>query len=107
MGEKKYLKVAFVKYTEKARKAYMFEHGDSLLSNGDTVIVMNSDGDEVEATVMDTQSYDLTSKFDKEELNRLLLVAGAEMPFRKIKGKVYREYYKYEDEVSADENDNK
>lgn len=98
------IRVAFVKFTKKARKAYMFEYGDSYIREGDTVIVMDADGNEQEATVVDTDSYDLNATYDKEELNRLLMVAGVNMPFRKIKGKVTREYFDYEDEVKDDEN---
>lgn len=99
----KRIKVAFVKYTEKARKAYMFEYGDAYISEGDTVIVMNADGDEQEAIVVSTESYDLDARFDKGELEKLLMVAGAEMPFRKIKGKVTREYFDYEEEKKNEE----
>lgn len=96
MSERR-IKVAFVKFTEKAKKAYMFEYGDSYIREGDTVIVMDADGNEQEATVIDTDSYDLNAKFDKDELNRLLMVAGVVMPFRKIKGRVTREYFDYEE----------
>ena len=97
------IKVAFVKFTEKARKAYMFEYGDAYIREGDTVIVMDADGNEQEATVIDTDSYDLDERFDKNELNRLLMVAGVNMPFRKIKGKVTREYFDYEEEKTNEE----
>lgn len=93
----KRIKVAFVKYTEKARKAYMFEYGDAYISEGDTVIVMDADGNEQEATVVDTDSYDLDAVFDKKELNKLLMVAGVDMPFKKIKGRVTREYFNNEE----------
>lgn len=96
MSERR-IKVAFVKFTEKAKKAYMFEYGDVYIREGDTVIVMDADGNEQEATVIDTDSYDLNAKFDKDELNRLLMVAGVVMPFRKIKGRVTREYFDYEE----------
>ena len=96
MSERR-IKVAFVKFTEKAKKAYMFEYGDSYIREGDTVIVMDADGNEQEATVIDTDSYDLNAKFDKDELNRLLMVAGVVMPFRQIKGRVTREYFDYEE----------
>lgn len=96
MSERR-IKVAFVKFTEKAKKAYMFEYGDVYIREGDTVIVMDADGNEQEATVIDTDSYDLDTKFDKDELNRLLMVAGVEMPFRKIKGRVTREYFNNEE----------
>lgn len=97
------IKVAFVKFTEKARKAYMFEYAGAYLKEGDTVIVMNADGDEQEATVVSTETYDLDAHFDKGELERLLMVAGVEMPFRKIKGKVTREYFDYEEEKKNEE----
>lgn len=97
------IKVAFVKYTEKARKAYMFEYGDAYIREGDTVIVIDADGDEKEATVVDTDSYDLDTTYDKEELNRLLMVAGANMPFKRIKGKVTREYFDIEEDKKDEE----
>ena len=91
------IKVAFVKFTEKAKKAYMFEYGDAYIRDGDTVIVIDADGNEQEATVVYTDSYDLSARYDKDELNKLLMVAGVALPFRKIKGRVTREYFNYEE----------
>lgn len=96
MSERR-IKVAFVKFTEEAKKAYMFEYGDAYIRDGDTVIVMDAAGNEQEATVVDTDSYDLDAVFDKKELNKLLMVAGVDMPFRKIKGRVTREYFNNEE----------
>lgn len=96
MSERR-IKVAFVKFTEKAKKAYMFEYGDAYIREGDTVIVIDADGNEQEATVVYTDSYDLSARYDKDELNKLLMVAGVAMPFRKIKGRVTREYFDYEE----------
>lgn len=96
MSERR-IKVAFVKFTEEAKKAYMFEYGDAYIRDGDTVIVMDAAGNEQEATVVDTDSYDLDAVFDKKELNKLLMVAGVNMPFRKIKGRVTREYFNNEE----------
>ena len=100
------IRLAIVKFAEKAKKAYMFEYcKHTYLNEGDTVIVLDSAGNESEATVVDTVTFNLKYESDKDELNRLLMVAGVEMPFRKVVGKVKRTYFKYEDEVSADEND--
>lgn len=102
MSERR-IKVAFVKFTKEAKKAYMFEYRDAYIKDGDTVIVMDAAGNEKEATVIDTDSYDLDATFDKDELNRLLMVAGVVMPFRKIKGRVTREYFDYEEEKKNEE----
>lgn len=93
------ISVAIVKYTEKAKKAYMFEYGDGIyLKEGYTVIVLNANGEETEAIVVDTVTFNLRYESDRDELNRLLMVAGAEMPFRKIVGKVERTYFNYEED---------
>lgn len=93
------ISVAIVKYAEKAKKAYMFEYGEGIyLKEGDTVIVLNANGEETEAIVVDTVTFNLKYESNKDELNRLLMVAGAEMPFRKIVGKVERTYFNYEED---------
>ena len=93
------IRVVLVKYTEKAKKAYMFEYGEGIyLKDGDTVIVLNANGEETEATVVDTVSFNLKYESDKEELNRLLMAAGTEMPFRKVVGKVNRTYFDYKED---------
>lgn len=93
------INVAIVKYTEKAKKAYMFEYGEGIyLKEGYTVIVLNANGEETEAIVVDTVTFNLRYESDRDELNRLLMVAGAEMPFRKIVGKVERTYFNYEED---------
>jgi len=100
------IRVAIVKYAEKAKKAYMFEYGEGIyLKEGDTVIVLNANGEETEAIVVDTVTFNLKYGSDKEELNRLLMVAGVEMPFRRVVGSVKRTYFKYGEEVDADEDD--
>ena len=100
------LKICLVKYNvEKNRKAYMFEMPEkSYFEEGDTVIVPDVSDNEREATVIDTVSFNLRYESDKEELNRLLNVAGVELPLKKVLGKVKRTYYIYEDEVKEDEN---
>ena len=95
-------RVAFVKYAPKARKAYMFEYpSDSYLEEGDTVIVPNADGDEVEATVMDSVRFDLKYDGDRQDLERLLMVTGQELPLKKILGTIERHYFDYAEEESA------
>lgn len=93
------IKVVLVKYTENAKKAYMFECSmHTYFKEGDTVIVLNANGEETEATVVDTVSFNLKYESDKEELNRLLMAAGTEMPFRKVVGKVNRTYFDYKED---------
>lgn len=99
-----YIRVVFVKFGQNARKAYMFESSrDNYFNEGDTVII-DRDGDGVftEATVVDEEDYDLESRFDKEKLNRLLMVAGTNMPLKKIRGKVKREFYEYDDDIKKE-----
>lgn len=99
------IKVCFVKFNEKNKKMYLFEMpGNKYLDVGDTVIVPDVSGIEREAIVIDTVSFDLRYESEKEELNRLLGVAGVELPLKRVFGKVERTYYIYEDEVKDDEN---
>lgn len=102
------IRVAIIKFgdTKKARKAYLFEYPSGVgLQEGDTVIVENSDGDEVEATVVDTDHFDFKYGSDKRNFNRLLMVAGVEAPLKKILGTVERTYYKWDEEETEDEDE--
>ena len=94
------IKICFVKFQPQHRKTYMFEmpYGE-FLNKGDTVIVPDVTGDEVEATVTGTERYDLDNyPSDKEEFERLLSVAGVELPLRKVLGTVVREHFKWEED---------
>lgn len=100
------IKVAIVKFAPNARKAYMFEYpSGACLHEGDTVIVENSDGDVVEATVFDTVHFDFKYGTDEEEFNRLFMVAGVVAPLKKILGTVERTYYKWDKDVTEDEDE--
>ena len=102
------IRVAIIKFGDpkKARKAYLFEYPSGVgLQEGDTVIVENSDGDEVEATVVDTDHFDFKYGSDKRNFNRLLMVAGVEAPLKKILGTVERTYYKWNEDVTEDEDE--
>lgn len=91
------IRVAIVRFAPKARKAYLFEYPSGVyLHEGDTVIVENPDGDEVEATVVDTDHFDSKYTNDEDDLKRLLMVAGVELPLKRIKGTVERTYYKWD-----------
>lgn len=93
------IKVAIVKFAPKARKAYMFEYPSGVyLDEGDTVIVKNADGDEVEATVVDTEHFNFKYGNDESEFKRLLMVAGVEAPLKKVLGTVERTYFNYKEE---------
>jgi hypothetical protein len=98
------IRIAFIKYAEKARKAYMFEYPPGVfLEEGDTVIVENSDGDEVEAIVVDTEHFNFKYTNDEADFKRLLMVAGVEAPLKRIKGTVERSYFKWKDGEDEDE----
>lgn len=98
------IKVCFVKFAPKARKIYMFEMpSDSYLEEGETVIVQDADGNETEATVVDTEKYQQKYEHEWDDLIRLLNVAGVELPLRKVIGKVERTYYEWEGADNADE----
>lgn len=93
------IKVAFVKFAPKARKLYMFEMPfESYLEEGNTVIVPTPDGDETEAVVVSTEDYEQRYSHEWENFNRLLGVAGVELPLRKVLGKVSRKYFDYTEE---------
>ena len=102
------IRVAIIKFgdTKKARKAYLFEYPSGVyLEEGSTVIVENSDGDEVEATVVDKDHFDFKYGSDERDFNRLLMVAGVEAPLKKILGTVERTYYKWDEEETEDEDE--
>lgn len=97
------IRVAIVKFALKARKAYMFEYpSGEYLEKGDTVLVENSDGDEVEATVVDTEHFNFKYGNDESEFNRLLMVAGVEAPLKKVLGTVERTYFNYKEEEECE-----
>ena len=98
------IKVCFVKFAPKARKTYLFEMPfESYLEKGETVIVPDADGNEIEATVVDTERYQMKYEHEWDGLKRLLNVAGVELPLRKVIGKVERTYYEWEEEDNADD----
>lgn len=97
------IKVAFVKFTPKARKLYLFEIPfECYLEEGETVIVPDADGNETEATVVDTEKYQQKYEHEWNDFNRLLRVAGVELPLRKVIGKVSRRYFDYTEENEDD-----
>lgn len=108
MEENGKIKVCFVKFRPEHKKTYLFEmpYG-AFLNKGDTVIVPDVTGNEVEAIVTGTERYDLDSyPSDKEELERLLNVAGVELPLKKVLGTVEREYFKYKGGDTNEDDDN-
>ena len=106
MAEK--IKICFVRFSEKSKKAYMFEiPTDVYLDKGDNVIVPDADGDPSEAIVVSTETFNFNYESDVAEMDRLLAVSGTQMPFRRVIGTVKREYFKYGDEeVDADGEEN-
>ena len=84
----------------------MFEYPDNrYLEEGDTVLVENSDGDEVEATVVDTQLFNLKYDGDRKDLERLLMVTSQELPLKRVLGTIERTYYKWDEEETEDEDE--
>lgn len=93
------IRVAIVKFAPEARKAYMYEYPSGVfLEEGDTVLIENSDGDEIEATVVDTEHFNFKYGNDESEFKRLLMVAGVEAPLKKVRGTVERTYFNYKEE---------
>ena len=98
------IKVCFVRFGVRSKKIYLFEMPwDSYLSDGDTVIVPDVEGNEQEGTVVDTAKFRFEYETDQKEFNRLLGVAGVELPLKKVLGSVERTYYKWEGAENADE----
>ena len=93
------IKVCFVRFGVRSKKIYLFEMPwDSYLDENDTVIVQDVEGNEQEGTVVDTDKFRFEYTSDQEEFNRLLGVAGVEMPLKRVIGKVERTYYEWEKE---------
>lgn len=102
------IKVCFVKFRPEHKKTYLFEmpYG-AFLDKGDTVIVPDVTGDEVEATVMGTENYNLDKyPTDKKQFERLLSVAGVELPLKKVLGTIERKYFKYKGGDTDEDDDN-
>ena len=100
------IQICFVKYSPMAKKAYMFEAPvDEYINEGDCVMVPSADGEPSEAIVVTTQTFNFEYSTDVREMDRLLAVSGATMPFKKVIGTVERKYFKYEEEVDDDGNE--
>lgn len=100
------IKVCIAKFSESARRAYMFEMPtDEFIEEGDHVIVPSADDEPSEAIVVATGTYNFDYSSDVKEMDRLLAVSGATMPFKKVIGTVERKYFKYEEEVDDDGNE--
>lgn len=98
------IKVAFVKFQPQHKKTYMFEMPyDEYLYEGDTVLVPNANDDPIEAKVVETGCFNFEYETNKAEFDRLIAVAGAELPLKKVVGTVKRRYFTYKSEVIEDE----
>lgn len=94
------IRVCFVKFAPKAKKVYLFEMPiDEYLEVGTTVIVPNADGEEIEAEVVGTEKYEEKYELEWESFKRLLMVAGVELPLKRVKGKIKRRYFNYEEDA--------
>lgn len=92
------LKVAFVKFAENARRAYMYQ-SRFCIDKGTRVLCEANDGTEVQGTVVDSDAFNLDYASDIREMRRLLAVSGTTLPLKKITGVVNENVLK--DEGSA------
>ena len=92
------LKVAFVKFAENARRAYMYQ-SRFCIDKGTRVLCEANDGTEVQGTVVDSDAFNLDYASDIREMRRLLAVSGTTLPLKKITGVVKENVM--EDEGSA------
>lgn len=79
------LKVAFVKFTENARRAYMYQ-SRFCIDKGTRVLCEANAGTEVQGTVVDSDAFNLDYASDIREMRRLLTVSGTTLPLKKITG---------------------
>ena len=98
------IKVAFIRFGCKSKKIYLFEMPwDQYLHDEDTVIVPDVEGNEQEGTVIDTEKFDFKYESEQKEFNRLLGVAGVELPLKRVLGVVERTYYDWEGAENEDD----
>ncbi len=95
---RKILMVAFVKFAENARRAYMYQ-SRHYINDGAKVLCEASDGTEVQGTVVDSDAFDLDYESDKRKMRRLLAVSGTTLPLKRITGVINEDVL--EDEGSA------
>lgn len=79
------LRVAFVKFAENAKRAYMYQ-SRFCIDDGAKVLCEASDGTEVQGTVVDSDAFNLDYGSDKREMRRLLAVSGTTLPLKRITG---------------------
>lgn len=81
------LRVAFVKFAENARRAYMYQ-SRYCIEDGTRVLCESNadDGTEVQGIVVDSDAFNLDYASDKREMRRLLAVSGNTLPLKRITG---------------------
>ena len=87
------LKVAFVKFAENARRAYMYQ-SRFCIDKGTRVLCEANDGTEVQGTVVDSDAFNLDYASDIREMRRLLAVTGTTLPLKRITGVIKEEVLK-------------
>lgn len=92
------LKVAFVKFAENAKRAYMYQTGN-WIDDGARVLCEASDGTEVQGIVVDSDAFNLDYASDKRKMRRLLAVSGTTLPLKRITGVIKEDVL--EDDGSA------
>lgn len=90
---RKILMVAFVKFAENARRAYMYQ-SKHYIEDGAEVLCEKGDGTELRGTVVDSDAFDLDYASDKRKMRRLLAVSGTTLPLKKITGVIKEDVLK-------------
>lgn len=88
------IRIAFVKFNMDDKKGYLFEYPrNGYLDSGNEVIVENKQGEETTVFVETTEVFNTEYETDRDELRRLLLAAGVELPLKRVIAKVQRFNY--------------
>ena len=94
--------MALVKFSPEHTKAWMYEFpADGWLNAGDIVLVEDKNGLERRATVVDSMKFNFEYESDKDEYNRLMMIAGIDKPSKRIIAQV--KDIKYEEEEVENE----
>lgn len=89
--------VVFVRFGKVSGKAYMFEAPTyNGIQEGDTVIVHNSEGEEVPGIVVGVDY--INTRYKEDDYKRYLAITGATEPLKRIIAKIVRKDMEYEEE---------
>jgi hypothetical protein len=95
--------IALVKFSPEDKKAWMFEFpADEWFNVGEVVLVEDKDGHEKRATVVDSERFSFEYESNRDEYNRLMMVAGIDEPSKRIIARVKDIKYKEEEVENED-----